>query len=172
MIVDTRVQNFSFLVILNLFDMFFFVASTEIIRIEAPRAITPPSFEGIDRRITYANKKYHSGWMCSGAISGLAGLKFSTSPKMFGMFEIIIIIAIITVSIGTMSFDENIGLNFIFSMFVWEFVGFDDPFSCSNIRCVITITMITIGKIKCREKNRFRVGWLTDGPPQIQVTRS
>lgn len=61
MIVDIKVQNFSFFVILNLFDMFFFVASTEMIRMEATKAITPPSLEGIDRRITYANRKYHSG---------------------------------------------------------------------------------------------------------------
>jgi hypothetical protein len=32
--------------------------------------------------------------------------------------------------------------------------------------------MINIGIIKCREKNRFRVGLSTDGPPQIHVTSS
>jgi len=158
MIVDTNVQNFNFFVILNLFDMFFFVTNTEIIRIEAASAITPPSFDGIDRRITYANRKYHSGWMCRGAIRGLAGLKFSTSPRIFGMFEVIRIIIIIINNIGMMSFDENIGLNFIFSMAVWEFVGFEDPFSCSSIKCMITIMMIIIGMMKCSEKNRFRVG--------------
>lgn len=26
-----------------------------------PRAITPPSFDGIDRKMAYANRKYHSG---------------------------------------------------------------------------------------------------------------
>jgi hypothetical protein len=26
-------------------------------------AITPPNLLGIDRRIAYANKKYHSGWI-------------------------------------------------------------------------------------------------------------
>jgi len=29
-----------------------------------------------------------------------------------------------------------------------------------------------IGNKKCKEKNRFRVGWDTEGPPQIHVTRS
>jgi len=29
--------------------------------IDASRAITPPSLLGIDRRIAYANRKYHSG---------------------------------------------------------------------------------------------------------------
>jgi len=152
--------------------MFFFIASTEMIKMEAARAITPPSLDGMDRRITYANRKYHSGWMCRGAISGFAGLKFSTSPKMLGMFDVIVIIRIITSSMGITSFDENIGLNFIFSRAVCEFVGFEDPFSCSNIKCRITIIMITMGRMKCREKNRFRVGWLTEGPPQIHVTRS
>jgi hypothetical protein len=52
-----------------------------IIRTEAPSASTPPNLDGIERKITYANKKYHSGWMCNGATNGFAGLKFSTSPK-------------------------------------------------------------------------------------------
>jgi len=29
-----------------------------------------------------------------------------------------------------------------------------------------------IGVKKCKEKNRFSVGWDTDGPPQIHVTNS
>lgn len=33
------------------------------ITIAIARAITPPSFDGIDRRMAYANRKYHSGWM-------------------------------------------------------------------------------------------------------------
>lgn len=32
-------------------------------RIEASRARTPPNLLGIDRRMAYANKKYHSGLM-------------------------------------------------------------------------------------------------------------
>jgi len=31
------------------------------IRIEERRAITPPNLLGMDRRIAYANRKYHSG---------------------------------------------------------------------------------------------------------------
>jgi len=26
--------------------------------------------------------------------------------------------------------------------------------------------------MKCSEKNRFRVGWFTEGPPQIHTTKS
>ena len=33
------------------------------IRIERTRARTPPSLLGIDHRIAYANRKYHSGLM-------------------------------------------------------------------------------------------------------------
>ena len=29
------------------------------------RAITPPNLLRIDRRIVYANRMYHSGWMCT-----------------------------------------------------------------------------------------------------------
>jgi len=47
------------------------------IAIDIARAITPPSLFGIDRRIAYANRKYHSGWMCTGVTSRLAGVKLS-----------------------------------------------------------------------------------------------
>lgn len=40
---------------------FFLFIGMDIIRIDAISAITPPSFDGIDRRIAYANRKYHSG---------------------------------------------------------------------------------------------------------------
>lgn len=33
-------------------------------------------------------------------------------------------------------------------------------------------SIIAIGRRKCKEKNRFNVGWETAGPPQIQITRS
>jgi hypothetical protein len=44
-------------------------------------AITPPNLLGIDRKIAYANKKYHSGWMCTGVERGFAGMKLSGSPR-------------------------------------------------------------------------------------------
>ena len=55
------------------------------IKIDMRRATTPPSLFGIDRRMAYANRKYHSGWMCTGVTNGLAGLKFSGSPRRFGL---------------------------------------------------------------------------------------
>ena len=54
------------------------------IAIDMARAITPPSLFGIDRRIAYANRKYHSGWMCTGVTSGFAGVKLSGSLRMYG----------------------------------------------------------------------------------------
>lgn len=39
------------------------IGTRNSISIEAKRANTPPSLFGMDRRIAYANKKYHSGWM-------------------------------------------------------------------------------------------------------------
>ena len=51
---------------------------------EAASASTPPSLFGMDRRIAYANRKYHSGLMCGGVARGLAGVKFSGSPSRLG----------------------------------------------------------------------------------------
>lgn len=44
------------------------------IRIESNRARTPPNLLGIDRRIAYANRKYHSGLICAGVLRGFAGV--------------------------------------------------------------------------------------------------
>lgn len=38
------------------------------------RARTPPSLFGMERRIAYANRKYHSGLICGGVLSGFAGV--------------------------------------------------------------------------------------------------
>jgi len=45
--------------------------------IDITRAITPSSLFGIDRRIAYANRKYHSIWKSTGVTSGFAGVKLS-----------------------------------------------------------------------------------------------
>jgi len=46
---------------LNFVDIFFVFVKVAKIRIDIARAMTPPNFDGIDRKITYANRKYHSG---------------------------------------------------------------------------------------------------------------
>jgi len=48
------------------------------------RANTPPNLLGIDRKIAYIGRKYHSGWMWVGVTKGLAGIKFSGSISKFG----------------------------------------------------------------------------------------
>lgn len=53
-------------------------------RIEASKASTPPNLFGMDRRMAYANRKYHSGLMCGGVTRGLAGVKLSGSPRTLG----------------------------------------------------------------------------------------
>lgn len=53
-------------------------------RTEAARASTPPNLLGIERRIAYANRKYHSGLIWGGVTSGFAGVKFSGSPSRLG----------------------------------------------------------------------------------------
>lgn len=53
-------------------------------RMEANSAMTPPSLFGMDRRMAYANRKYHSGCMCTGVTNGFAGTKFSGSPRVVG----------------------------------------------------------------------------------------
>ena len=83
----TRVQNRSWdrgrNVIARCLDMWRRGTKNRI-RTEAARARTPPSLLGIDRRIAYANRKYHSGLMCGGVTSGFAGEKFSGSPRRLG----------------------------------------------------------------------------------------
>lgn len=73
----------------NFFLAFFVFATLMILRdkIDMRRATTPPSLLGIERRIAYANKKYHSGWIWGGVFNGLAGLKFSGSPINNGLVK-------------------------------------------------------------------------------------
>ena len=73
------------------------------IAIDIVRAITPTSLLGIDRRIAYANRKYHSGWICTGVTKGFAGVKLSGSLKMYGSFSVRILKAIIAIVNPTIS---------------------------------------------------------------------
>jgi len=62
----------------------FFIDSGRLNRIKIliNNAKTPPNLLGIDRKIAYANKKYHSGWMWGGVTMAFAGIKFSGSLNM------------------------------------------------------------------------------------------
>lgn len=48
--------------------------------------------------------------------------------------------------------------------------GLDDPVMWRKYRCRITIINKINGKIKCKEKNRFKVALLIENPPQIHIT--
>lgn len=61
------------------------IGTTINTRIEDSRAKTPPSLLGIDRKMAYANRKYHSGLMWGGVTIGFAGVKLSGSPSRFGL---------------------------------------------------------------------------------------
>jgi hypothetical protein len=95
--------------------------------IDIARATTPPSLFGIDRKIAYANRKYHSGWMCTGVTSGLAGVKLSGSPSKYGLFnDNVVNIVIITIN-PTMSLVVKYGWNGILSVSLFRPVGLFDP---------------------------------------------
>jgi hypothetical protein len=57
------------------------------IAIDITSALTPHSLLGIDRRTAFANRKYHSGWICTGVTRGFAGINLSGSPRMYGSFR-------------------------------------------------------------------------------------
>lgn len=60
------------------------IGTTISTRMDPNKAKTPPSLLGIERRMAYANKKYHSGLMCGGVTRGFAGVKLSGSPSKLG----------------------------------------------------------------------------------------
>lgn len=147
-----------------------FNIGTMKISTDSRSAATPPSFDGIARKMAYANKKYHSGWMCVGVVSGFASVKFSGSEVTSGECLVSMMDAIDNIKIGVRSFLEKNGWKFVFS--AWFFPsGLDEPVSCKNDKCKITKAAISSGMMKCREKNRVRVGWATEKPPHSHCTR-
>jgi len=57
----------------------------------ANKAITPPSLLGIERKIAYTHRKYHSGLIWIGVTNGFANRKFSGSVNIFGVNNTIVI---------------------------------------------------------------------------------
>ena len=64
---------------------------TNRIAIDIARAITTPNLFGIDPRIAYAYRKYHSGWMCTGVTIWFGGVKLSGSVRKYGSFRVSIV---------------------------------------------------------------------------------
>lgn len=60
------------------------IGSVYYVSMETARASTTPSLLGIERRMAYANRKYHSGLMWGGVTKGFAGVNFSGSPRRLG----------------------------------------------------------------------------------------
>jgi hypothetical protein len=70
------------------------------------------------------------------------------------------------------SFNEKNGWNVILSLLFLVPVGLDDPLSCNVIIWIIIKLDKIKGSKKWSEKNRFKVAFLTENPPQIHWTIS
>lgn len=138
--------------------------------IDIIKAITPPILLGIDRRMAYANRKYHSGWIWGGVTMGFASIKLSESDRSCGNIrqnEINIINIIINPII---SLKIKNGWKGILSKLLFKLSGLFDPFTWRNIKWTTTIKAKIKGKMKCKDKNRDNVALLMEKPPQIQIT--
>lgn len=92
------------------------------------------------------------------------------SPIISGVCVVNVNNNIIAMISGVVSFLEKYGWNLILSRFGLVPVGFDDPFSCSISRWIITTALRIIGTKKCKAKNRVSVGCDTENPPHSHLT--
>lgn len=141
-----------------------------MIKIESTRAMTPPSLFGIERRMAYANKKYHSGWIWIGVFRGLAGLKFSGSPIENGAKSETHERTHKNIIIPRRSFEEKNGWKEILSLFAFTPVGELDPPIWREAKWIIIRAERINGSRKWIAKNRFRVACPTENPPQSHWT--
>lgn len=84
--------------------------------------------------------------------------KVSGSPRRKGLLSDRIVILNEIKRAGRVSLIKKVGINLILSLFVWALSGFEDPVSCNRIRWTRAMARIAMGIMKCREKNRLRVG--------------
>lgn len=59
----------------------------------------------------------------------------------------------------------------IFFIFLLIPKGLLDPVKCKKNKCIIVIAIIINGNKKWIQKNRVKVGLLTENPPQIHWTK-
>jgi hypothetical protein len=97
-------------------------------------ARTPPSLLGMDRRIAYSHRKYHSGLIWVGVTRGLARRKFSGSVNIFGLNRIRSINSVSTVLYPKKSLIEKYEWNGIRSELEFSPIGLVDPVWCRNRR--------------------------------------
>jgi hypothetical protein len=69
-------------------------------------ANTPPNLLGIDRKIAYTHRKYHSGLIWIGVTKGLASRKFSGSVRRLGVNSTMIINSVRAIMNPVKSFVE------------------------------------------------------------------
>lgn len=141
-------------------------------RIEQRSAKTPPSLFGIERRMAYAKRKYHSGLMWGGVTKGLAGVKLSGSPKRLGANSARDASAVRRIANPSRSLYVKYGWKEIFSASEFRPRGLFEPVSWRKMRCTRVIAKITKGRRKWNAKNRVRVALSTEKPPQIHWTRA
>lgn len=171
----TRVQNKSWLIGRKLSARCFAVCSTGTsirTKIDDNRAKTPPNLLGIERRMAYANRKYHSGLIWGGVTSGFAGVKLSGSPNMLGENRASVVKPIIKAANPSKSLYEKYGWNEILSASELIPVGLLEPVSCRNRRWTSVAAATINGSKKWKAKNRVRVALSTEKPPQIHCTKS
>lgn len=134
------------------------------------RATTPPNLLGIERKMAYAKRKYHSGWIWTGVTRGLAGMKFSGSPKVQGnRREITNNLSNITKK-PLKSLKVKYGWNEILSRLLEIPKGLLEPVWWRKRRCTIETPAIIKGITKWKAKKRVRVALSTAKPPHNQFT--
>lgn len=134
--------------------------------------MTPPNLLGTERRIAYANRKYHSGWIWVGVIKGLAWIKFSGSPDTQGNRSVIIDSPLVIKTNLVMSLIVKYGWNGSLSVLADKPKGLFDPVWWRKSKWVAANLRIMNGTVKWKAKNRVKVAASTANPPHIHVTMS
>jgi len=104
-----------------------------------------------------------------GVFRGLAGIKLSGSPKLYGKIRAIVMKGVKIIINPSMSFLEKYGWNKILSN-LFNPVGLLDPVTWREARWTMTTPIKMNGSKKCKEKNRFNVGFPTENPPHNHST--
>jgi len=108
--------------------------------------------------------------MWIGVTRGLAGIKFSTSPRILGNRSTRIERLILRIKIPNISLIEKKGWKGILSRLGFNPRGLLDPVWWRKIRWIITRAATINGRAKWIEKNRLRVALSIANPPQIHCT--
>lgn len=98
-------------------------------------------------------------------------MKFSGSPRIWGLREISIISNVKTNDGARRSLQEKNGAKGSFSLSLDKPRGFDDPFVCREAIWIIAIPANINGITKWRERNRLSVAFLTENPPHNHSTK-